>query len=218
MTLANFYSTVRQIIGSSDTVGASQPSEHTDAELGELYEAVTREWFELARPRTMVKLETVNQNNGTAEEDAPAKALVVLRVWVTIGGVRVSTRASSRELLELLYGPTWATQAAGTPTHWHDAGLTAAGGRRIGLVPPPNATVSNGLAILNVNRPATVSEISTGSIVDIPEALQKTLAEDVAIRILERPDEIGQVDPEMRARVVAGRELFKIRWGYEVQA
>lgn len=217
MILTNFYSRVRQVIGTSDTAGASQPAEHADTELAEYFDATCQDWCRDALPSYLVKDDAVDQVNGTAEYDGPPKALVIIRVRPTHSSALVSAKSGTRELLEVIVGPTWTVSAAAKPRFWYPAGKSAAGLLRFGLWPKPASSVAGGILVLNVNRPALASEISTGHIYDIPGEYLEELAIDVAHRILAHQGEVvdnAQGIQDGNARVAAARAAFKRSYGY----
>ena len=217
MILTNFYSRVRQILGTSDTSGASQPAEHADAELAEYFDAACQEWCRDARPGYLVKDEPVDQTNGTAEYNGPTKAMVILRVRPTHSSALVSTKAGTRELLEVIVGPGYTATAAAQPRYWYPAGKSAAGLLKFGLWPKPASDVSGGIQVLNLNRPALASEISTGDILDIPAEFLEELALDVALRVQLHQGEVienPQAVQDSNARGNAARAAFKKSYGY----
>lgn len=212
MTLANLYAEIRKRLGHPDSGG---PSDYSDTELAERYEELTREWALLMHPSFLLAEDPVNQTSGTATYDGPAKAIFILRVMPTYSSALVSTKASTREILQVIGGPTWESASAGRPTHWYPVVSTTANVMRFGLWPKPNATVSGGISVLNVNRPASTSEISTGSITDWPVEVQEGLADAIAARIATNATEVAEgLDvASMVARADAAKMLCWARFG-----
>lgn len=212
MTLANLYAEIRKRLGHPDSSG---PSDYNDTELAERYEELTREWALEMHPSFLIAEDAVNQTNGTAEYDGPAKAIFILRVSPTYSSALVSTKPATREILQVLGGPTWESASAGRPTHWYPVISSSANLMKFGLWPKPNATVSSGIKVLNVNRPASTTEISTNAITDWPIEVQEGIADAIAARIATNATEAAETldVPAMVARAEAAKMLCWRRFG-----
>lgn len=212
MTLAEWYAEVRKRLGHPDTGG---PSDYSNTVLGAHYEELTREWALEMHPEFLIVPDTVNQTNGTATYDGPAKAIFILKILPTYSSALVSTKPANRMTLQVIGGPTWESASAGRPTHWYPVKPTTANLMRFGLWPAPNSTVSNGIQVLNVNRPANVSEISSGSIPDWPVEVQEALADEAAARIATNATEVpdGLDVPALVTRAAAGKLLCWKKFG-----
>lgn len=212
MTLANLYAEIRKRLGHPDSSG---PSDYNDTELAERYEELTREWALEMHPSFLIAEDAVNQTSGTAEYDGPVKAIFILRVSPTYSSALVSTKPANREILQVLGGPTWESASAGRPTHWYPVISSSANLMKFGLWPKPNATVSSGIKVLNVNRPASTTEISTNAITDWPIEVQEGIADAIAARIATNATEAAETldVPAMVARAEAAKMLCWRRFG-----